>query len=482
LTKVFEKMTDPARWLGGNAPLSDARLASEAAGFLAGIKKQDRPSLSRSDYSKLKGKSEEGMESKFSLFQAIEAESFDEDGSKLLDQTYSVTMRIEEFRRELKRFDLDDVFTIASSYSPNADFDGDDFPEVGARAVDLFHSYNDVDLETIKKASAFFMRRGQPYHVENLLWSGNKLLNSCDDKLRQKIEEKTIRYSVEHRTGPVYFAIMIALVLASSSQSLRILTKKVENLSLTDIPGENVQTATSFLRGAAEHLSNNDGLPSDYLELVAIALKKCSTKEFTDYITSIFLNHEQGIKKMTLDSFLTDADNKYTALTSRGAWEIGTGSKDHNSAFHAEVTCYRCNKKGHYSRDCPSNRNNGGKGGNGGRGKNNDRGGRGGGRGRNGRGGRGGTSGGGKNKDDIDKTPPKPGEPHRRKKKDGSDAFEDWCGTCARWGNHPTAKHRKPNQQRANTAEEGKEESKDNPAGDFGGLAAGDFGGLAADF
>jgi hypothetical protein len=140
---------------------------------------------------KLKDKAEEGMERKFSLFQPVDSEDIENEVSKLLDQTYySVTMRIEAFRRELMRFDLADVFTIASSYAPNADFDGDDFPEAGARPIDLLDSYNDVELETIKKASKFFMERGKSFHVENLLWSGTKLLNSCDKKLRQKIKKR----------------------------------------------------------------------------------------------------------------------------------------------------------------------------------------------------------------------------------------------------------------------------------------------------
>ena len=461
-------MTDPARWLGGIAPLGEARLASEAAGYLAGIKKADRSTLSRSEYLKLKVKAEEGMEMKFSLFQPVDSDDIENEGSKLLDQTYSVTMRIEEFRRELKRFDLEDVFTIASSYAPNEAFDGDEFPEAGARPIDLFHSYNDVELETIKKASAFFMQRGQPFHVENLLWSGTKLLNSCDEKLRQKIEEKTIRYSVEHRTGPVYFAIMIALVLASSSQSLRVLTKKVENFSLLEVTGENVQTATSFLRGASEHLSNNGGLPSDYLELAAIALKKCSTKEFADFINSIYLNHEQGIKRLALETLLSEADNKYTTLVSRGAWEAGTGSKSHDSVFHAGVTCYNCNKVGHYAKDCPKNKNKPKNG----RSNENK-----GGRGR----GKGGEKGGkGNNNQTVDRTPPKPGEPHKRKKKNGS-GDEAWCGTCGRWGNHATSEHRKPAQQ-ANAAEDKKESPKKETPKQKDSKDDSDFGGLAADF
>ena len=38
----------------------------------------------------------------------------------------------------------------------------------------------------------------------------------------------------------------------------------------------------------------------------------------------------------------------------------------------------------------------------------------------------------------IDRTPPKPGEPHKRTV-DG--VVEYWCATCGRWGSHPTKGH-----------------------------------------
>ena len=67
------------------------------------------------------------------------------------------------------------MFTIASSYAPNANFAGDEFPEAGARPIDLFHSYNDVELEMIMKASIFFFEHGQSFHVEDTMeW--NKLV------------------------------------------------------------------------------------------------------------------------------------------------------------------------------------------------------------------------------------------------------------------------------------------------------------------
>jgi hypothetical protein len=67
---------------------------------------------------------------------------------------------------------------------------------MGSRPINLFTSLSDVDLETIKSASAFSAHYGQDFVQKNLLWSGAKLLNSCKDKLRQKLEKRTIGWAV----------------------------------------------------------------------------------------------------------------------------------------------------------------------------------------------------------------------------------------------------------------------------------------------
>ena len=130
----------------------------------------------------------------------------------------------------------------------------------------------------MKKASEFFQRRGQLYHVQNLLWSGTKVLNSCDEELRKKIEEQVIEYPIEHRTGPVYYKLMIELVQASSASSMRALTKQLEELSVKDFDGESVITYVSIMRGVIEQLRNNNAVPSDAIELIGDGLKKTSTE------------------------------------------------------------------------------------------------------------------------------------------------------------------------------------------------------------
>ena len=83
-------------------------------------------------------------------------------------------------------------------------------PEILCRielaSIDLFHSLSNASLETVQKASAFFARHGADYHVQNLQWwSAAALLNSCDEALRSKVEEKVMKYPPEHQTGPVHW-------------------------------------------------------------------------------------------------------------------------------------------------------------------------------------------------------------------------------------------------------------------------------------
>ncbi len=49
----------------------------------------------------------------------------------------------------------------------------------------------------------------EDYIVENLVWSGEKLLNSCDEELRDLILMKALFLPQKEVGGPVYFKIMM---------------------------------------------------------------------------------------------------------------------------------------------------------------------------------------------------------------------------------------------------------------------------------
>jgi hypothetical protein len=283
------------------------------------------------------------------------------------------------------------------------------------------------------------------YLMQNLLWSGTKLLNSCDDKLRRKIEEKTMNWLVLHSTGPVYFKVMMENILTSTPESMRGLTTIIQDTKLSDFDGENVTEFVSFARGAIEQLRNNNALPTDVLSLVAQALKACETQDFVSYINVMYNNHVQSVKRCTVNDMLLLAETEYISLVSAKKWKAK--SVDDHSAFFTGI-CYGCGEKGHMNRNCPLNKDKS-HGGRGGRGRGDGRG-RGGGRGRSGRG-----------RIEKDKQPPKPGESHTRTK---NGRTEKWCGVHGywTWGDiaHETkdCTNRPPGPQTGNMAREG-----DNP-------------------
>ena len=281
--------------------------------------------------------------------------------------------------------------------------------------------HSKVDLDTVKHASEFVALQGDAdFLVQNLIWSGTKLLNSCDDKLRTKIEEKTLDWLVQYTTGPVYFKIMIDNILASTPESMHGLTMILQETKLSDYNGENVTEYISFARGAIEQLRNNHALPTDVLWLISKALRTCETPEFVSYLTTMYNTHVQHVKTCTVDDMMLAAETEYVSMVSAKLWRA-KATEDH-SAFAGQVTCYNCGKPGHIAKDCPEKANS--PGGHGGRGW-------GGGQGGRGRTGRGGCGRGGRgNRVDKDRQPPKPGESHTRTKNGRN---EKWCGVHGYW-------------------------------------------------
>ncbi len=429
-------MANPARWLGGHAPCDDARTRGEGTSMLSGIRKEQRHQLTPKDLLNLKAKAEEGMEYKFKIMGPLDGKRPTKDKLKVV---YSVNLRIEEFRAACKRFDMADVFQIASAYSLDADKD-EYRPAVGCRPIHLFNSHSDVTLDTVKKASAFYFLRGQDFHVQNLLWTGEKILNSCDEELRKKLEEQCNSFPIEHQSSPVYFKILIMLVTVTSTALLRTLINYLNDLGLSDFNGENVIQYTSVVRGIVDLLGNTFGqsmVPLDIMSLIAKGLKKGTTTDFTVHVTALMTAHETHIRVMTPEDFLVEAKNKYASLVSEeGGWNAG-GAKgnDQDSVFFLG-NCHNCGQKGRMAKDCrlPKKDNDAGRHGGGRSGRGRSRGGRG--RGRSG--GRGGTDGESQPTEDDKKKPPKPGDPKQRNK-DGKVEF--WGGCCALWTDHNAKCH-----------------------------------------
>lgn len=168
-----------------------------------------------------------------------------------LDNVYSLALRIKQFREDCQRYDIHDVFEILPPFidehgqvkstsstmtpmipmtpiTPSTSNDattisssGDD--ETTATSTtktttakthpnpkNLFDNYKDISLDDVKKSTRMYYEHGlHNYLVENVIWSGEKLLNSCDGELRDMILSKALFLPQKEVGGPVYFKIMM---------------------------------------------------------------------------------------------------------------------------------------------------------------------------------------------------------------------------------------------------------------------------------
>ena len=121
-------------FLDDQAPMKVERTDQDISGFLTSIRRKDRASLDAKQLIALKSKSEEAMEPKFALYKAYA----EEDGLKSLAATYSVHMRIEQFRGELKRYDMDHVFMLPDEFVIDTTVSLGYKPSPMASPIDLF--------------------------------------------------------------------------------------------------------------------------------------------------------------------------------------------------------------------------------------------------------------------------------------------------------------------------------------------------------
>ena len=112
-------------------------------------------------------------------FGLMKGSKFDDVDS--LKKIYSLTIRVEEFSGSMRKYEMGDVFCIPQKFSIVS---GKDRPD-GTDSVNILMNYGDVTvtIDHVKRASQWFMKWGQEYKVQNLFWSGNKLLNSCSTDL-----------------------------------------------------------------------------------------------------------------------------------------------------------------------------------------------------------------------------------------------------------------------------------------------------------
>jgi uncharacterized membrane protein YgcG len=435
---MTETHSDMSKFFGGAALRTEYRTNEDLAKQLALISKTARRSLSPEKLAKVRADATTGLSVPFTMM-STHGIDFTDPSSITPEQMivfYNVEIRLAELRGKMSRNDIHDCMETIPTHQI---FDETDLmykPASGSGMVNLWDSYSDVSFETILRHSKFGMHMAGESYAENLAWTYELILNSCDSELRAKILETTSRLHMDEQTGPVAFKVMTNHILSVTQFGTEALQKVLERISVQDFPAENVSSYVSVARAILVQLENGKAVPVHALKYVANGLMKCSTERFVDMIKFLFLQHQTGVRSISYSDLLRRAEAEYQSCLTE--WVAKTTDAQ-DSAFYGG--CFNCGAPDHYKRDCPKPIVEGQGGRGGGRGTGRGRGGRGRGGGR--RGGRGGERGGrggrgrGEEPDPL-KQPPKKGEPHEQTL-NGKKVH--WCGRCARWCDHATDKH-----------------------------------------
>lgn len=379
------------------------------------ISRRDRLLIQPADKAKLHQAAVYGLTPQFSANDDLMKQQ--DHGKGFLATNLDFLQLVKKFRTRLETYGMAEVFTVYP-FDPATGL-----PSSG-RGMDLTQDYSRLDQATVFHASELFSFHGDAVIAENLLWSKELLLNSCDDSLRSKIETQMVTLPPQHDTGPVAFYLLATYVVSTSEKVARAITTKLSQMKLHHFEGEDVEQMAATVRGAASRLITANMMPHDMHEIVLEILDSTTVFKFRAYfntleaVNSPILRNWQQLLDTACDQYRDlMLKNRWHPTRKRGSGFVAEGSTTTTKATSANATSSSKGKRKNkgQANNATVNTPDGQK-----TLRTHDRSGQ-----------------------PIDRKAPASGAPKTRTKNDGT--TEHWCGRCdwgtGRWGNHAEADH-----------------------------------------
>lgn len=110
------------------------------------------------------------------------------------------------------------------------------------------------------------------------------MLGTCDITLKEKLREGLTGVPSMEKGVPLVFKMMFDVVMDIEDSSLWSMTDRIKTVRMKEIPGENIGTIVSYLKGVILILDNCNSLPTDVLGLIKNVMSSTDSKVFCEYM------------------------------------------------------------------------------------------------------------------------------------------------------------------------------------------------------
>jgi hypothetical protein len=279
-----------------------------------------------------------------------------------LDDTYNIGIQIGKIKSYFTCYDMHDVMGIV-------EFGSQGFTNpIGKK--DLFEHYPSITEEEVAKSNQFYNEYTvKDYYRQNLQLNLEFLENNTTEALWEKCLEEYEEYPQNQRGGPLMFLIIMKKLQSHTDLAVQYLTNSIKNMKITNFEGEDVNRATSLIRGAHKRLKMISKVPEEYPQWVLQVFQTTTVSEFNQAFAPIKREVEvvqplmsKTIKPVypSIEDLVKMAEKLYTNLSSTNTW-TGVKTKANQSGFIANdkknPTCWNCGQEGNSLKECPKPKN-----------------------------------------------------------------------------------------------------------------------------
>jgi hypothetical protein len=292
-----------------------------------------------------------------------------------LDDTYNLELLIRKTREAHMTYDMHDVFTIVildSSGMPSG-------------SKDLYSEYSEISIQQVADSNKWYKEWTDEteFASDNLNVTYNFMKHNVSDSLWEKTFEKYDQHTASERGGPLFFILMLNVLLSNTAEAARTLESRVKNFKITSLRGEDVDRAVSLLRGALKRLNHIKKSDATWKADMTITLIKVLQTTSVDKFNAIFEGIERDrlvneVLQQTGQKTVYDFEilfslagaayrvhceqETWTGVSTTGdgigsAFMAGGGSDPHSKNFvKKEPVCWNCGEK-HMLSDCKKPKN-----------------------------------------------------------------------------------------------------------------------------